>query len=446
MESYTGRKNFGNGEFADYQIVDGFSWSDLRPVYGKTDSICVAELMRLYTVNIIPKDREHFPTFILAYVPDDLDFPFAVETPAGLILDRQLCVAYWFRSLYAQGRLTVDRKKIHCTDARVQEFFDTLAARSLLYVEEGMAVGVRYQPVASTMGLLSKAKGFFFMLNSHFFLMDPLDCAGEWDKLGTPYGYLQCQGKILQPPLLGRAALMVGFDGKVRISHPRLSDISVQVGRYVFKDGKNARFFSRPAMERSPVAPGYIDLVIENGGIACVHADGDTMIPLGGFVLSYPRDEGKIEGDVSFHGFEDTVFGIQVGPPLIAAGKGYDTFDTPFFAGKGPAFPPTVYPLSWEHGRAARMAVGIIKDRPAVLWISGTNVRFYEPGKLSAGVSLSEFVLLCRSLGAEWMVNLDGGGSSGIYAPDGSHALHLADRYLSLEDAERPVPLGLGLI
>ena len=114
-----------------------------------------------------------------------------------------------------------------------------------------------------------------------------------------------------------------------------------------------------------------------------------------------------------------------------------------FWNGDGPVFPPSVYPLDWEKGRAARLGLGSRDRKPLIVWVEGAKKHSYRRGVDSCGASLAEFAQICVELGVENFVSLDGGGSAQICIDNG-RLLRLSDRYPhSGKDAERPVPFGL---
>jgi len=184
------------------------------------------------------------------------------------------------------------------------------------------------------------------------------------------------------------------------------------------------------------------DIVIVNRKVVAIHHGGSTPIPEAGFVL---RTSVKTDSlDVSYTGMPDIQFALQVGPVLVQNGKAARQFDTPFYSGTGPMYPPTVYPLDWAKARAPRIGFGSKKGEPVLLWASGTNRFFYKQGENPCGASLQEFADFCAAQHLDECINLDGGGSSQIVC-NGKRTLKLADHYADLREAERPVPLGLAI-
>jgi hypothetical protein len=109
-------------------------------------------------------------------------------------------------------------------------------------------------------------------------------------------------------------------------------------------------------------------------------------------------------------------------------------------------FPPSLYPMDFDHARAARMALGAdAQGKPLLLWAEGANKLGHTPGKDSCGASLAEMGRICREMGMVNAVNLDGGGSAQILLGN-RRSLMISDRNKQdFSEAERPVPLGLML-
>jgi exopolysaccharide biosynthesis protein len=127
---------------------------------------------------------------------------------------------------------------------------------------------------------------------------------------------------------------------------------------------------------------------------------------------------------------------------MMNDGEIIDSFDCFFYDPKcnDTAFPPTVYPLDFNTGRAARIALGTNNEgKPILLWAEGASKVRHVPGAGSSGASLLELARFCEEEGYGNIVNLDGGGSAQILI-DGKRQLKISDRHPSDEEAERPVP------
>ena len=283
-------------------------------------------------------------------------------------------------------------------------------------------------------------------VNASFFIMDRFDCATVYDHVGTPIGLNVRDGVVSRPPLYGREALLVDRDGRVSIRNLDIRDLRVEINGTVYTHGQNARIYTRPGRFRSPVGSGT-SLVIIGNQVAAV-AKGSVPIPASGFVLC-PRLPCQVKPDdrVTYRGLEDTAFGIQVGNSILRDGIPTDRFRSRFYNIRHlepVPYPPSLYPMDFDHARAARIALGADRDgKPMLLWAEGAAKFGHIPGSGSCGASLSEMAVLCADAGMVNAVNLDGGGSAQILL-HGQRSLKISDRSpRDFSETERPVPLGL---
>jgi hypothetical protein len=150
---------------------------------------------------------------------------------------------------------------------------------------------------------------------------------------------------------------------------------------------------------------------------------------------------------VIYHGLENVVFGIQVGNSIVKSGIKTQEFKSKFYnirRMEPVPYPPSLYPMDFDHARAARITLGAdAAGRPMLLWAEGAAKFGYVPGQGSCGASLKELAELCNLAGMKHAVNLDGGGSSQILFKN-QRTLQISDRDpQSFAEQERPVPLGL---
>jgi hypothetical protein len=174
---------------------------------------------------------------------------------------------------------------------------------------------------------------------------------------------------------------------------------------------------------------------------------GILPVPASGFVLEVSGNAAVNPGDpVVFRGLESCAFGIQVGNSVIRNGVPTDRFLSRFYnirALQPVPFPPSLYPMDFEKGRAARMVLGADRaGKPMVLWAEGAPKTGYVPGRDSRGASLSELARLCADLGFYNAVNLDGGGSAQMLV-EGRRELRISDRDEQGREVERPIPVAL---
>lgn len=107
-------------------------------------------------------------------------------------------------------------------------------------------------------------------------------------------------------------------------------------------------------------------------------------------------------------------------------------------------FPPSLYPMDFEKGRAARIALGADEaGKPVLVWAEGAGKLGYTPGKDSCGASLADMANICQKLGMVNAINLDGGGSAQMLVRN-CRSLKISDRTdADGTESERPVPMGL---
>jgi len=171
-------------------------------------------------------------------------------------------------------------------------------------------------------------------------------------------------------------------------------------------------------------------------------------VPTSGVVLCPAGECHAKPGDrVTYHGMEDVRFGIQVGNSILRDGVKTLSFQSKYYNIRHlepVPFPPSLYPLDFEHARAARIALGAdAEGKPMILWAEGAGKLHYTKGVDSCGASLAEMAEICEAVGMVNGVNLDGGGSAQILV-NNARSLLISDR--KAEDnaeSERPVPNGL---
>ena len=224
-----------------------------------------------------------------------------------------------------------------------------------------------------------------------------------------------------------------------------IRNMAVRIGASEYRHGENANIYTRPERAFSPGGNGT-KLVIVGSRIAAV-AQGRVPIPASGFVLCPKGSCDAKPGDsVSYPGMEDVVFGIQTGNSIVRNGVKTERFLSRFYNIRRlqpVPFPPSLYPMNFRKGRAARIALGADEEgKPMLLWAEGAPKLGYVPGTHSRGASLTDMADICRELGMVNAVNLDGGGSAQILLKN-TRSLEISDRNPDLTESERPVPNAL---
>jgi Exopolysaccharide biosynthesis protein related to N-acetylglucosamine-1-phosphodiester alpha-N-acetylglucosaminidase len=446
IESKIETVKYDNGEIQRCQVVKGFDWKDLEFVQAPFSKEPFEELCRMYKVFIIKKHPDYYGALITFHIPEGMESPFPMETGEGLVFDKQLSAAIAIRRLVKDGKIRKQGSKLIIEDEKAKAFFETLSNEGWLSVGYGEKDDeISILPVGEDLGYLGSIEPRpAFCCNTHFFEMDLFDCDSPYDLFGTPYGLIVKDGIVSQPPLNNREALVVDKEGVPKIVRPELKEMTISLQGIDFRHGDNCRIYRRPADRITPAAPG-LDVIIVGDEVLAFHEGGEVRIPMGGFVLHTETPLEKIPTPVCYKGFEDCVFGIQVGSSVVKDGELVKEFLSPFYDihNDSVPFPPTLYPLNYEKDRAPRMAICCDREgKPVIVWAEGCSKLFYQFGAESCGASLLELGRYCHSIGLVNALNLDGGGSSEIFL-EGKMSLHVSDRHPDNSDSERPVPMGL---
>ena len=416
-----------DGNIQRFLTVSGFGWNDIAFTQAPFRSDFIKSLAQLYRVAIIPKNPTEAGHLIFFHVPDTVDTASMPRTIGGVTYyDATANLAAWIES----------------GDPKSESLLNAVIKAGFCDTADGSGAGARAMPVSNRFGCVSDAaKAHDIACNAHFFLMDTFDALSPYDLFGTPYGMTVQKGTMILPPLHHRPALVVDTDGKTRIAHPELTEVSVTIDGKTYVHGKNCLFFERPDTEMTPPCSGSA-LLVADGRVIASKKGGAVRVPMGGFAIQTEKPVAVSDPHCSFQSDTPYAFALQVGPAMTENGKpAVDFSGCPFCEfGKMTAFPPTVYPLSWDGGRAGRIVLGADKDDlPVLIWAEAASIHGHVKGKESPGCSLKEMAAYCARIGLQNSVNLDGGGSSQLLV-NGERFLHLKDRTADNREAERPVP------
>ena len=395
----------------------------------------------IYRNFLVPAAPWLFGNMILFRLPEDLEVPFPRDTRGyGAVAHRLTAAA---AGLLENVRFRSGNPIFRSPEA--ESFYRALERRNCLRLVRGKLPITTVIPLGNLPGYMTKTQtGAAMKVNAPFFIMDRFDCATVHDHVGTPLGLRVKDGKVSGPPLYNREALLVSRDGRVEVKNLDIRDLKIEIGGKLFVPGQNADIYTRPNRAKSP---RRLSLVIVGTEVAAVK-QGSASVPASGFVLC-PREEVAVKpGDtVTYRGLEDITFGIQVGNSILRGGEKTTCFRSRFYNIRHlqpVPYPPSLYPMDFDHARAARIALGADRaGKPMLLWAEGAAKFGYSPGKGSCGASLKEMAEICADLGMENAVNLDGGGSAQILL-NNCRSLLISDRKKEdASEAERPVPLGL---
>lgn len=442
MESTVKTYSYPDGSLQRVQLVRPGSWDRLE-FFRLTNAEGVldpfAGILRQY---LIPACPWLFGQLVLFRIPGDLTVPFSRQARGAAVEDDLTAAA----AALKQGvRLVKGTPRFR--DDTVKAFWEALQSRDCIRIVSGRLPVTQFIPVKNGPGFLSRTQtAARLKVNASFFIMDPIDCATEFDHVGACLGLMVKDGVVLNPPLYRREALLVRRNGTVSVEEPDIRKTDIVINGVTYRHGVNACIYTRPERRVSP--PGSATrLVIVGTSVAAVAHQGRVPIPASGFVLC-PQEPCSVRpGDsVSYPGMEDVLFGIQVGNSILRGGVKTDRFRSRFYNIRHlepVPFPPSLYPMNFTESRAARIALGSGRDgSPMILWAEGAPKLGYVPGVHSRGATLADMADICADCGMEHAVNLDGGGSAQILV-NNRRSLEVSDRNPDFSEAERPVPNAL---
>lgn len=431
-----------DGTIQRVQRVTLENWEQLNFLnlsYSEGALDCFAQILRQY---LIPACPWIFGQLVLFHIPRGLKIPFSAQTRYGTVGDDLTAAA----AALKQGvRLVKGKTKF--ANAQVKAFWEALEQQDCIRIVSGKLPTTQFIPVGNAPGFLTEAeKDAVVKVNASFFIMDPIDCATVYDHVGTSLGLMVKDGQVLNPPLYRREALLVRKNGCVTVEEPDIRDMEIEIDGIRYRHGESATIYTRPERARTPRNSGT-QLVIVGCRVAAVAEKGSVPIPASGYVLC-PKDgrDAKPGDSVIYRGMEDISFGIQVGNSILRDGVKTDRFRSRFYNIRHlepVPFPPSLYPMDFQGGRAARIALGSDeKGKAVIVWAEGAPKLGYQAGQHSRGASLADMAEICAELGMVNAVNLDGGGSAQLLL-NNCRSLEISDRNPDFSQSERPVPNAL---
>lgn len=233
-----------------------------------------------------------------------------------------------------------------------------------------------------------------------------------------PLGLVQVGGELVAGPLYRRSALTLAPE--IRIDRPQVHPwVALPGGESAEVDFVNLKphadtlvLFTAAWGPRTGTAPGAdtFEAAVTGDGMVIGTGAADLGIPPGGYVLSATGSRARwLRSRVQrglvlrLAGGLDEYWGpvsdaIGGGPTLVRDGTASVAGDE--------RFRPDI-----TRGRAARTAVGLCRDRTVVLVaVAGVDPAY------SIGMTLEELARLMVELGSDSALNLDGGGSTTLWA------------------------------
>ena len=415
-----------SNEIQRVQAVICDSWDDLFFLHPEYSEEAFINLGNFYK-NIFAKQYGNlFGKNVLFRLPDDLESEIPMyDSEYGLMLNRlvRANVALRKNAKYHDGTVRI-------TEEKTRKLYSELTRKNCLQIANGNLPFVTILAVSNSFGFLSQNQvDARVKVNSSFFVMD------RFVKNGI----------IESPPLFDREVLVVDQDYKVSIQKITLSDLEIQIDSSLYRDRENCRIYCRPDYKKTPV--GGFDIVIIGRDIVAIKEGGNTHVPASGFVLKLDNKVNIHRYQVIYRGLEKVRFALQVGNSAIVNGVKTEKFTSRFFNVLNlgsTAYPPSLYPRSYNKDRAPRIVLGADREnRPVILWFEGAGKFGYKPGEGSCGASLMEVADICEKMGVYNAINLDGGGSAQLLIKN-KRTLKISDRNPDdFSEIERAVPAGL---
>ncbi|MBR2801913.1 MAG: phosphodiester glycosidase family protein [Erysipelotrichaceae bacterium] len=440
MESTLHTYPHPDGEIQRVQRILLDDWQSLQFLQPQPSPEALPRIAALFREFFVKQYPYLYGRLFFFRIPEGLPVPMVQEEHFGEIEDPLTRANVLFRK-YIRRR----GKELSFLRGDVRELYEKLKAGGDLLEAEGKLPRLTFLPLGERFGFLSETeREAALKVNANFFVMDQWDCASVYDRLGTPVGLCLKDDRILNPPSFEREVLTVSREGKVRVSHLPLSEVSISVGEKTYRDKVNARFYTRLQGRRTPA--GGTDLILCGERLIAVKKGGKSDIPSGGMVIR-TEEELPTGREVSYHGGEELRFALQTGSSAVIDGVPVTSFRSPFYRFWRfweASYPPAMYPLNYRKDRAPRIILGADKEeRPLLLWFEGAAKIGHQAGTDSCGATLLEAAEIAAQLGVHNGIQLDGGGSAEILLHD-ERKLLLSDRDpVTLQERERPIPLGL---
>lgn len=415
VKTYT----YPNGEIQRIQIVNIDSWDSFAFVKPKFDESSLEKIVYIYKEFMVKKMSIIFGRLNIFYIPEDIELPFSVKG----IKDKNIAAKIYLKK--------------HYHSKKAKEFIDMLKKRKCFYIVKGklpINVIMPYSEIGllSDRSILGKVK-----INASFFSFDVIDADSKYDIYGTAIGLRVKDGKILYPPQFDREALIVDNNNCVTIRPIGLKDVKISIPGTIYE---------RPR-KYAPKTKGY-NVVVVGNKVVDICKGKRTIIPSTGYVINTYENNIKVGDTITYTGLEDVKFAIQVGNSIIVDNVKTTSFKSKFYDVyklRNTPYPPSMYPLDFEHARAPRMVLGADEEnKPVVVFFEGSSKNEYQFGIDSCGASLLEMANILSELKIKNAINLDGGGSAQILI-DNKRELKVSNRDKNNNELERPIPLGISI-
>lgn len=320
----------------------------------------------------------------------------------------------------------------------------------------------RVVPIAGLAPLrhLGAAGSRALAVNSHFFLFDPRELDAPTAAFGEPVGLLAYAGRIANPAVLPRAAL-VHAGGRWRVEHLGLDDLLIDLPGGLTVDAGEphaARVRYRGDGLLDTEWSCAVEACLQGAHVSVLRDGGGLRLPHGALAIAFDDELPSAVRDALATGarvryrlrhLPDLHTALQGGPLLLRDGDvvvDAESFRRERFETLGSADPtaPLVFPADADRTRAARVGIGVRRDGSlVVVAVAGRSSLSRREGNGASGCTLLELATVLRDHGAVDALNLDGGGSAQV--------CHGSDAVLSSSDTrgdpnasfDRPVPVAV---
>ena len=320
----------------------------------------------------------------------------------------------------------------------------------------------RVVPIAGLAPLrhLGQAGSRALAVNGHYFLFDPRELDAPTAAFGEPVGLLAYAGRIVNPPILPRAAL-VHAGGRWHVEHLSIDDLLIDLpGGLTVEAGapRAARVRYRGDGFRDTMWSCAVEACLQGANVSILRDGGGVRVPHGALAIAFDAGlpggvraalEAGARVRYRLPHLGDVHTALQGGPLLVRAGDvavDAESFRRERFEtlGSGDPTAPLVFPADTDRTRAARVGIGVRGDGSlVVVAVEGRSSRSRSEGDGVNGCTLLELAELLRDHGAVDALNLDGGGSAQVF--------HGADPIVGSSDTrgdpnasfDRPVPVAL---
>lgn len=297
------------------------------------------------------------------------------------------------------------------------------------------------------------------LLNSHYFAITKAEFDTPHTVMGDCAGFWIQKGVVKAPLLTPRCTLFRSSKGwqmrqilfeELQIQFPDGTFVNEIPGAQVFRRG----FTENGA---TPKNSDSFELILVEKTVVAMRDGGGGPIPYSGLVVSLPEKPSQTlidaftRGNPVTYSFKhlESESAIQVGPQLLRGGKiciQRQSFeDEAFFVERGVSSTiPYRFPDNADKTHAARSAIGINGEGHLVgVAIEGSSS---DPRAIKAeyrGATLLDTAEILLELGVVDAMNLDGGGSTQLFAGSGALTCPSDKRGIHFASYERLVPTAL---